>query len=149
MFFIPVLRGQIAFTSGACFMNEILSNLAQDCHRILSKTPGPDGREKIAELLQNLLSDPANVETLVPLTTGERDLLYQDAELGFCILAHNYDSPKTSPPHDHGPSWAIYAQTRGETEMRDPPAPFHAHLSTHPAHPSTTPPTDHPSKPRP
>ena len=119
MFFIPVLRGQIAFTSGACFMSEILSNLAQDCHRILSETPGPDGREKIAELLQNLLSDPANVETLVPLTTGERDLLYQDAELGFCILAHNYDSPKTSPPHDHGPSWAIYAQARGETEMRD------------------------------
>ena len=100
-------------------MSEILSNLAQDCHRILSEAPGPDGREKIAELLQNLLSDPANVETLVPLTTGERDLLYQDAELGFCILAHNYDSPKTSPPHDHGPSWAIYAQARGETEMRD------------------------------
>jgi len=75
-------------------MSEILSNLAQDCHRILSEAPGPDGREKIAELLQNLLSDPANVETLVPLTTGERDLLYQDAELGFCILAHNYDSPK-------------------------------------------------------
>ena len=46
-------------------------------------------------------------------------MLYQDAELGFCILAHNYDSPKTSPPHDHGTSWAIYAQARGETEMRD------------------------------
>ena len=100
-------------------MSEILSNLSQDCHRILSDTPGPDGREKIAKLLQNLLSDPANVETLVPLTTGERDLLYQDAELGFCILAHNYDSPKTSPPHDHGPSWAIYAQARSETEMCD------------------------------
>ena len=84
-------------------MSEILSNLAENCHRILSESPGPDGREKIAKLLQNLLSDPANVETLVPHTTGERDLLYQDAELGFCILAHNYDSPKTSPPHDHGP----------------------------------------------
>jgi hypothetical protein len=24
-----------------------------------------------------------------------------------------------SPPHDHGPSWAIYGQARGETEMSD------------------------------
>ena len=27
--------------------------------------------------------------------------------------------PKTTPPHDHGPSWAIYAQVRGETEMHE------------------------------
>ena len=46
-------------------------------------------------------------------------MLYQDPDLGFCILAHNYEGAKTSPPHDHGPSWAIYAQARGETEMRD------------------------------
>ena len=50
---------------------------------------------------------------------GDRDLLYQDPDLGFCILAHNYPGPKASSPHDHGPSWAIYAQARGETEMRD------------------------------
>ena len=53
----------------------------------------------------------------MPITAGERDLLYQDPDLGFCILAHNYAGPKTAPPHDHGPSWAIYAQVRGETEM--------------------------------
>ena len=29
---------------------------------ILGDRPGPDGREKIAELLQVLLSDPANVD---------------------------------------------------------------------------------------
>ena len=53
----------------------------------------------------------------MPITAGERDLLYQDPDLGFCILAHNYSGPKTATPHDHGPSWAIYAQVRGETEM--------------------------------
>ena len=36
-----------------------------------------------------------------------------------CILAHQYNGPKSSPPHDHGPTWAIYAQARGETEMTD------------------------------
>ena len=100
-------------------MNEVLKDLAQKCQKILSDQPGPEGREKIAELLQVLLSDPANVDALVPESTGERDMLYKDPELGFCILAHKYDGEKTSPPHDHGPSWAIYAQARGETIMRD------------------------------
>ena len=35
------------------------------------------------------------------------------------ILAHNYEGPKESAPHDHGPSWAIYGQARGETAMND------------------------------
>ena len=100
-------------------MNKVLEGLAQKCQKILRDRPGPEGREKVAELLQVLLSDPANVDALVPESTGERDMLYKDPELGFCILAHKYDGEKTSPPHDHGPSWAIYAQARGETIMRD------------------------------
>jgi hypothetical protein len=43
----------------------------------------------------------------------------RDPELGFCILAHQYKGAKESPPHDHGPSWAIYGQAKGETEMTD------------------------------
>ena len=100
-------------------MNKVLGALAQQCQKILGDRPGPDGRKKIAELLQVLLSDPANVDALVPESTGERDMLYRDPKLGFCILAHKYNGEKTSPPHDHGPSWAIYAQARGETIMRD------------------------------
>ena len=100
-------------------MNQVLKSLAQKCKKILSDQPGPEGRKKIATLLQDLLSDPSNVDALVPESTGERDMLYQDQELGFCILAYKYDGEKTSPPHDHGPSWAIYAQARGETIMRD------------------------------
>ena len=100
-------------------MNEVLKGLVEKCQKILSDQSGPEGREKIAVLLQVLLSDPANVDALVPESTGERDILYKDPELGFCILAHKYDGEKTSPPHDHGPSWAIYAQARGETVMHD------------------------------
>lgn len=100
-------------------MDQILSDLAARCGDLLRANPGPAGREKIAMLLSELLSDPVNRDTLVPAGTGQRDLLYQDPDLGFCILAHVYDSPKASSPHDHGPSWAIYAQARGETEMTD------------------------------
>ena len=49
----------------------------------------------------------------------ERKILYEDPKLGFCILAHVYNGVKESNPHDHGPSWAIYGQARGETIMND------------------------------
>jgi len=49
----------------------------------------------------------------------ERKILYEDPKLGFCILAHVYNGKKESNPHDHGPSWAIYGQVRGETVMSD------------------------------
>jgi hypothetical protein len=40
-------------------------------------------------------------------------------ELHFCILAHVYKGAKNSSPHDHGPSWAVYSQVTGVTEMTD------------------------------
>ncbi len=43
----------------------------------------------------------------------------KNPKLGFCILAHVHNGAKESQPHDHGPSWAIYGQARGETMMSD------------------------------
>ena len=100
-------------------MNQTLSDLAASCKAVLGETPGPEGRARLAALLSELLADPVQAEALVPPSSGERELLYQDPDLGFCILAHVYADPKASSPHDHGPSWAIYAQARGETEMTD------------------------------
>ena len=51
--------------------------------------------------------------------TPARQVIYEDTHLGFCILVHNYSGAKEAPPHDHGPSWAIYGQVRGETHMVD------------------------------
>ncbi len=96
-----------------------LAQFAKDCHDILKADPGPKGREKICARLQPLLKDAQFVEANVTEKTPERHILYEDPELGFCILAHNYEGAKTSPPHDHGPSWAIYGQAEGETEMTD------------------------------
>ena len=100
-------------------MDQLLSDLASRCSTLLNDRPGLEGRKAVADLLSGILADPAKVDALVPPSTSERELLYQDAEQGFCILAHVYDSPKISSPHDHGPSWAIYAQARGQTEMTD------------------------------
>lgn len=96
-----------------------VTDLAERCQQLLSVNPNPEGRAKVATMLSEILADPANINALIPPQTGERDLLYEDPELGFCIFAHQYKGPKQSLPHDHGPSWAIYAQARGETQMTD------------------------------
>ncbi len=96
-----------------------VSELATQCQQLLTADEGPEGRSKVASLLSTTLADPDNINALIPPGTGERDLLYKDPKLGFCIFAHQYQGPKESLPHDHGPSWAIYAQARGETEMTD------------------------------
>ena len=96
-----------------------LEQFSSKCHDILKAEPGPAGREKVRALLETVLADRAFVERHLDDGTPERKILYEDPELRFCILAHSYRGAKVSPPHDHGPSWAIYGQARGETEMCD------------------------------
>jgi predicted metal-dependent enzyme (double-stranded beta helix superfamily) len=96
-----------------------LQRFAKECHDILKADPGPAGRRKVCALLEQALRDPQFVAANVSDKTAERQVIYEDPELGFCILAHNYAAAKESPPHDHGPSWAIYGQAKGETHMTD------------------------------
>lgn len=96
-----------------------VEQFAASCHDILTADPGPAGRAKVCALLQEALKDREFVQRTLTDQTPERKILYEDPQLRFCILAHNYRGAKTSPPHDHGPSWAIYGQAFGETEMSD------------------------------
>ena len=96
-----------------------LETFAAKCHDFIKAEPGPAGRKKVCGLLSQVLADEQCVAKYVDGNTAERNILYQDAEFGFCIIAHNYEGPKTSDPHDHGHSWAIYGQARGETAMND------------------------------
>jgi predicted metal-dependent enzyme (double-stranded beta helix superfamily) len=100
-------------------MDTTLLQFARECQTILRSEPGPSGRRQICMRLEQLLKDPKFVTAHVSDETSERQVLYEDPDLGFCLLAHNYKSAKESPPHDHGPSWAIYGQAKGETEMTD------------------------------
>ncbi len=100
-------------------MAHTLEEFAATCHRILSETPGPEGRKKVCAVLQEVLKDQAFIDKHLGKDVGERKILFEDPELGFCILAHNYEGPRASNPHDHGPYWAIYGQARGETIMSD------------------------------
>lgn len=94
-----------------------LDTFVADCRAALKSQPGTAGREKVRELVSQVLADPEFVATYIPEGTPERHILYEDPELGFTVLAHGYTGAKGSKPHDHGPSWAIYGQAAGETIM--------------------------------
>jgi hypothetical protein len=97
-----------------------LEQYSADCRAALMKDPGPAGRERVRQFTEKASADPEFVaKYLGPDADAERRTLYQDPDLQFCILAHVYKGMKTSSPHDHGPSWAIYCQVAGETEMTD------------------------------
>lgn len=101
-------------------MASTLERFASQCREILLKDSGPKGREQVTDLLRQYLRDGDLArEALGPDNHEARKILYQDPDLGFCILAHVYEGAKDSDPHDHGPSWAIYGQAEGVTEMRE------------------------------
>jgi hypothetical protein len=100
-------------------MPHTLESFSAECRTVLKADSGPAGRSKVCELLKPVLLDKAFVDAHFPANAPERKILYEDPELGFCIVAHHYQGPKSSPPHDHGPSWAIYGQARGETQMSE------------------------------
>jgi predicted metal-dependent enzyme (double-stranded beta helix superfamily) len=100
-------------------MTQTLQAFAAKCSEILKAENNSNGRNKVSAALQEALKDEDFVAAQFSDASPERKILYEDPDLGFCILAHNYTGPKESPPHDHGPSWAIYGQARGETAMTD------------------------------
>ena len=100
-------------------MSYTLEQFSAACRRILTDDRGPEGRRKVCALVQDVLKDDVFIATHLGDDGPERKILYEDPELGFCILAHVYQGARESQPHDHGPSWAIYGQARGETVMSD------------------------------
>ena len=100
-------------------MGYTLEQMSEDMHRIIAAAPGPEGRQKVCELVQKACADADFVAKHLPVDGPERKILYEDPEFKFCILAHVYNDAKESAPHDHGPTWAIYGQALGETVMSD------------------------------
>jgi hypothetical protein len=97
-----------------------LETFIGDCRAALKDQPGPAGRETVRGLLERLLADEDFVDEAVgsEAPPGTRKL-YEDAELGFVVLAHCNARAHRSPPHDHGSSWAVYGQAVMYTDMTE------------------------------
>jgi hypothetical protein len=100
-------------------MGYTLEKFSTECRRILSEDPGVEGRKKVCAVVQDVLKDEAFIAAHLGDEVPERKILYEDPELGFCILGHVNHGARESKPHDHGPTWAIYGQARGKTVMSD------------------------------
>ena len=100
-------------------MTMTLDSLARECRELLLADASPTGRAQVAALLGRALLDGEFVRARFAGGMPVRRILYEDRDLGFCILGHEYHDAKEGGPHDHGPSWAIYGQAEGETVMTD------------------------------
>ena len=97
-----------------------LERFAADCRIALARDPGPVGREEVRRHVSRACLDPEFVAAhLGPDNDSPRKVLHEDERFGFCILAHVHHGANESRPHDHGPSWAIYGQAAGVTEMTE------------------------------
>lgn len=101
-------------------MSQVIEDFAANCREYLKDGPSDAALDKVVADLQGVLTNEEVYKTYFPPeNTTERQVIYEDKELGFCILAHVNTGAKSSPPHDHGPAWAIYGQVEGQTEMTE------------------------------
>ncbi len=101
-------------------MGQTVEQFGVRFREILKRNPGPEGVEQVRQGLEKILVDEGIVAAhLGPDEESQRKIIYEDPELEFCILAHVFKGAKDSPPHDHGPTWAVYGQVTGKTEMTE------------------------------
>ncbi|MBM3650130.1 MAG: hypothetical protein FJX11_20320 [Alphaproteobacteria bacterium] len=101
-------------------MGYTLEQLSADIRAALKTDSGAAGKQAICALVSKVLRDKDFVDQhLTAEQCKPRKVLYEDAELGFCVCGHVYEKPAHGEPHDHGSSWAIYGLAVGDTEMTD------------------------------
>ena len=97
-----------------------LDELAREIRGVLSADDSVEGKQQVCQIVSKALLDQEFVdEHLTEQSCQPRKVLFEDADLGFCICGHVYTGENTGAPHDHGPTWAIYGLAEGDTTMTD------------------------------
>ncbi len=101
-------------------MGYTLQDFCRDTRDILKAGAHRPTIEKIRARMEQLVSDRRFTAeyfgTQQPLGLKK---IYTDPELGFELMTYRFDVARKSLPHDHGDSWAVYAQVREYTEMAE------------------------------
>src|SRR3546814_18260425 len=70
-------------------METTLGQFADECRNILKEDSGPGGLEQLRRRLEGVLADQNFIDAhLGPEEDSSRNILYEDPELAFSILAH-------------------------------------------------------------
>ena len=101
-------------------MGYTLKEFCQDTRNILKKDATPVSVDGVRKNMARLVKESAFVDEYYGdgVEPGARRI-YVDPELGFEVLAYRSPKTRTSPAHDHGDSWALYAQVKDYTEMTE------------------------------
>ncbi len=101
-------------------MTRALEHFGRQSSRILAEQPLDIALERMATGLALLVADPDFVAFAFSADDppGKRELLH-DPETGFYLFAHVQKGGKSGKPHDHGASWAIYANVTNHTDMTE------------------------------
>ena len=94
-----------------------LDDFCGDVRAILSERDDHDGRQEVRRKLEVLLADPGFRAAYLDSDEDGMAQIYEDPDLRFCVLTYNMTAAHSSPPHDHGESWAVYGQALGHTDM--------------------------------
>ena len=99
-------------------MTYSFDTFCEDCRTALKAADNADSHERVRRNLEKLAVDPDFVAAYCG-DDAEPDIrtIYRDEETGFNVLVHIYEAGKQGPPHDHGTSWAVYAQVKEHTDM--------------------------------
>ena len=99
-------------------MSWTLEQFSAACQRALTDDPGPGGRKKVCEIVHDVLKDEAFLARHVGDDVPERKILYEDPQLGFCILAHVYNEGDLHSPRREGPTRLIRIEGTNMDKVR-------------------------------
>lgn len=101
-------------------MSQTIETFAEECRSILKNGSDEDNLKQVRDVVEKYLVDASFIQThLGPDNTENRKVLFEDPDMGFCICTHVFTGANEAPPHDHGNTWAIYGQVRGQTVMTE------------------------------
>ena len=101
-------------------MSYTLQDFCAEIHEILVSENNSAGRERVRQKLEKLLCNEVFIQQFCgPDKEPGVYKLNEDPTTQAVVLSHVMGDGATSPPHDHGNSWAIYGQAHEHTVMRE------------------------------
>ena len=97
-----------------------LEDFCRDARNTLKAGSSRTVVEKVRPLMERLVADRQFVaEYFGPQQPEGLHKIHLEPDAGFEVMTYRYEKARKGQPHDHGDSWAIYAQVGEYTDMTE------------------------------